>query len=70
MRMFIVCCAADARPLAVPVEVYRPDEHRRDGMGEGGWKSDLSRKMAIACMFFCKADKVESTDPPAEAMLY
>src|SRR6202030_2952657 len=32
VRMFIVCCAADARPLAVPVEVSAPT-----GASEMGW---------------------------------
>jgi hypothetical protein len=69
VRMFIVCCAADARPLAVPVEVSVPA-----GAPEMGWVKVIGKatytKNGDRVHVLFKADTVESTDPPAEAMLY
>jgi uncharacterized repeat protein (TIGR03943 family) len=69
VRMFIVCCAADARPLAVPVEVSAPT-----GASEMGWVKVIGKaaysKNGDRVHVLLKADTVESTDPPAEAMLY
>ena len=39
VRMFIVCCAADARPLAVSIEISGSMTARGDGMGEGDRKA-------------------------------
>jgi uncharacterized repeat protein (TIGR03943 family) len=69
VRMFIVCCAADARPLAVPVEVPSPTT-----AAEMGWVKVIGKatytKNGDRVHVLLNADKVESTDPPAEAMLY
>jgi uncharacterized repeat protein (TIGR03943 family) len=69
VRMFIVCCAADARPLAVPVEVSAPTT-----TSEMGWVKVIGKaaysKTGDRIRVILKADTVESTDPPAEAMLY
>jgi uncharacterized repeat protein (TIGR03943 family) len=69
VRMFIVCCAADARPLAVPVEVSSPTT-----AAEMGWVKVIGKatyaKNGDRVHVILNADKVESTDPPAEAMLY
>lgn len=69
VRMFIVCCAADARPLAVPVEASSPT-----GTPEMGWVKVVGKatyaKNGDRVHVVLKADTVESTDPPAEAMLY
>jgi uncharacterized repeat protein (TIGR03943 family) len=69
VRMFIVCCAADARPLAVPVKVSVPT-----GAPEMGWVKVIGKatytKNGDRVHVLFKADTVESTDPPAEAMLY
>jgi uncharacterized repeat protein (TIGR03943 family) len=69
VRMFIVCCAADARPLAVPVEVSAPTSAT-----EMGWVKVIGKaiypKSGDRVHVLFKADSVESTDPPAEAMLY
>ena len=69
VRMFIVCCAADARPLAVPVEVSAPT-----ATPEMGWVKVIGKaaysKTGDRVHVILKADTVESTDPPAEAMLY
>jgi uncharacterized repeat protein (TIGR03943 family) len=69
VRMFIVCCAADARPLAVPVQVSTPT-----GASEMGWVKVVGKaaysKNGDRVHVLLKADTVEPTDPPAEAMLY
>jgi uncharacterized repeat protein (TIGR03943 family) len=69
VRMFIVCCAADARPIAVPVSVSAPPS-----VTEMGWVKVIGKavyeKNGDRVHVQLKADKVEPTDPPAEAMLY
>jgi uncharacterized repeat protein (TIGR03943 family) len=69
VRMFIVCCAADARPLAVPVEFAAPTSATEMGwvkvVGKATYQKNGDRVHVLL-----KADTVESTDPPAEAMLY
>jgi uncharacterized repeat protein (TIGR03943 family) len=69
VRMFIVCCAADARPVALPVEATG-----QISASEMGWIR-VTGKAAFTqsgdrTHVLMKADKVESVDPPAEAMLY
>ncbi|HYY30846.1 MAG TPA: TIGR03943 family protein [Chthoniobacterales bacterium] len=69
VRMFIWCCAADARPIAVPVLISAPP-----GATEMAWvrvtgKATYARN-GDRIHVQLKADKVEATDPPAEAMLY
>ena len=69
VRMFIVCCAADARPLAVPVEISAPTT-----ASEMGWVKVVGKaiytKTGDRVHVLLQADTVEPTDPPAEAMLY
>ncbi len=69
VRMFIVCCAADARPLAVPVAISGPTS-----AAEMGWVRVVGKatyaKNGDRVHVLLKADTVEPTDPPAEAMLY
>jgi uncharacterized membrane protein YcgQ (UPF0703/DUF1980 family) len=69
VRMFIVCCAADARPLAVPVEISAPTS-----AAEMGWVKVVGKatyaKNGDRVHVLLKADTVEPTEPPAEAMLY
>lgn len=69
VRMFIVCCAADARPIAVPVEISGPTTAT-----EMGWVKVIGKatytKNGDRVHVILKADEVEPTDPPAEAMLY
>jgi uncharacterized repeat protein (TIGR03943 family) len=69
VRMFIVCCAADARPLAVPVEVSGPMTATEMGWVKVVGKATYTQKGERAHVVL-QADKVEPTDPPAEAMLY
>jgi uncharacterized repeat protein (TIGR03943 family) len=69
VRMFIVCCAADARPIAVPVEA-----NAQLNVSEMGWIRVTGKAAFIQngdrTNVVMKADKVEVIDPPAEAMLY
>ena len=69
VRMFIVCCAADARPLAVPVAVSGPMTATEMGWVKVVGKATYTQKGDRAHVVL-QADKVEATDPPAEAMLY
>jgi uncharacterized repeat protein (TIGR03943 family) len=69
VRMFIVCCAADARPLAVPVEVSGPMSAAEMGWVKVVGKATFTQKGDRSHVVL-QADRVESTDPPAEAMLY
>jgi uncharacterized repeat protein (TIGR03943 family) len=69
VRMFIVCCAADARPLAVPVEISSPSTSADMAwvkvIGKATYSKEGNRTHVLL-----KAESVEQTDPPAEAMLY
>ena len=76
VRMFMVCCAADARPVAVMVEKPADPQMRAetDKLPELGWvrvtgkvEFPLENGRRIALL---RADKVAPTDPPKEAMLY
>ncbi len=69
VRMFIVCCAADARPLAVPVEISSPMIAAEMGWVKVIGKATFTEKGDRSHVVL-QADTVESTDPPAEAMLY
>jgi uncharacterized repeat protein (TIGR03943 family) len=69
VRMFMTCCAADARPVATLVEAEKKPE-----MPEMSWVKitgtatfpiENGRRIAIL-----KADKLEATKPPDESMLY
>src|SRR6516162_1138238 len=69
VRMFIVCCAADARPVAIPVEtagqINAPEMGWIRVTGKAAFTQNGDRTNVVM-----RADKVESIDPPAEAMLY
>lgn len=69
VRMFIVCCAADARPLAVPVEISAATSATEMGWIKVIGKATYPKNGDRVHVLF-RADTVESTDPPAEAMLY
>jgi hypothetical protein len=69
VRMLIVCCAADARPIAVSVRSENPVS-----VADMSWvkvigTAEFQENGAKAKVTF-KADKVEPTDPPQDAMLY
>ena len=69
VRMFIWCCAADARPIYVPVEVSGPvdvsDMEWVKVTGTAEYSANNGQTHVVL-----KAAAVESTDPPEEAMLY
>ncbi len=69
VRMFMTCCAADARPVATLVEAEMKPE-----MPEMAWVKitgtatfpiENGRRIAVL-----KSNKVEATKPPDESMLY
>ncbi len=69
VRMFMVCCAADARPVAVLVESdTKPkgeDMSWVKVVGKVEFPIENGRPIAVV-----KATKVIATDPPEETMLY
>ncbi len=71
VRMFIVCCAADARPVALPV-VTSPEYRGTDMswvkvIGTPVYKVNEANGSATVTFH---AEKVEPADPPEDAMLY
>jgi uncharacterized membrane protein YcgQ (UPF0703/DUF1980 family) len=69
VRMFMVCCAADSRPVATLVEVEEmpsfPEMTWVKIIGTATFPIEKGRRISIL-----KAGKVEKTKPPAEAMIY
>jgi uncharacterized repeat protein (TIGR03943 family) len=70
VRMLIVCCAADARPIAVPVQAPKTvsvaDMSWVKVIGTAEFKESSGGKAKVTV----KAAEVEPTDPPQDAMLY
>jgi len=69
VRMFMTCCAADARPVATVVEVDAlpefPEMTWVKIVGTSTFPLEKGRRTAVL-----KAAKVEKTNPPEETMLY
>jgi len=69
VRMFMTCCAADARPVAVLAESdSKPDLPEMSWIkisGTATFPVENGRRIAVL-----KADKVEKCNPPDETMLY
>jgi uncharacterized repeat protein (TIGR03943 family) len=69
VRMFIVCCAADARPISVAVESKEPPK-----VADMAWVKVIGKAEFVEegnrAKVTLRADAVEPTDPPADAMLY
>jgi uncharacterized membrane protein YcgQ (UPF0703/DUF1980 family) len=69
VRMFMTCCAADARPVATAVQAAElpklPEMTWVKIVGEATFPIENGRRGAVL-----KAKKVEKTEPPAESMLY
>jgi uncharacterized membrane protein YcgQ (UPF0703/DUF1980 family) len=69
VRMFMTCCAADARPVATLVEAKAlPDLPEMTWIkvsGTSTFPMEKGRRTAVLL-----AERVETTDPPEEAMLY
>jgi uncharacterized membrane protein YcgQ (UPF0703/DUF1980 family) len=70
VRMLIVCCAADARPIAVPVQaektVSAADMSWVKVIGIAEFQESGGGKAKV----IFKAAEIEPTDPPQDAMLY
>jgi uncharacterized repeat protein (TIGR03943 family) len=69
VRMLMVCCAADARPVAVLVDDAKkakiPDMSWVKVTGRATFPMEGGRMIAVV-----KAESVALTDPPEETMLY
>ena len=69
VRMFMTCCAADARPVATLVETDAlpklPEMTWIKVTGTATFPIENGRRIAVL-----KADKVEKSAPPEETMLY
>jgi uncharacterized repeat protein (TIGR03943 family) len=69
VRMFMTCCAADARPVATLVEAETlpelPEMTWVKIVGTSTFPLEKGRRTAVL-----KADRVEKTAPPEEMMLY
>jgi uncharacterized repeat protein (TIGR03943 family) len=69
VRMFMYCCAADARPVATLVEVDKlPEVPEMTWVmitGTAAFPLENGRRVSVV-----KAEKIEKTEPPEEAMLY
>ncbi|MEA3212978.1 MAG: hypothetical protein QOE70_6035 [Chthoniobacter sp.] len=69
VRMFMTCCAADARPVATLVEAAtKPTMAEMTWIritGTATFPVENGRRIAVL-----KADKVEATKPPEESMLF
>jgi len=69
VRMFMYCCAADSRPIATLVDVEKmPDFPEMTWVkitGKAEFPLENGRRVSVL-----KAEKVEKTEPPEEAMLY
>jgi uncharacterized repeat protein (TIGR03943 family) len=69
VRMFMTCCAADARPVATLVESdTKPEMPEMSWIkitGTATFPIENGKRIAVL-----KADKIEATKPPEESMLY
>lgn len=69
VRMFMYCCAADSRPIATLVEADQMPEFPEMTWvkitGTAQFPMENGRRVSVL-----KAEKVEKTEPPEEAMLY
>ncbi len=69
VRMFMTCCAADARPVATLAEADKLPEFPEMTWvkihGTATFPLEKGRRISIL-----KAEKIEKTEPPAEAMIY
>ena len=68
VRMFMTCCAADARPIATLIEADKlpevPEMTWVKVVGKATFPVERGRRISVV-----RAEKVEKTEPPAENML-
>ncbi len=69
VRMFMTCCAADARPVATLAEAEKlpafPEMTWVRITGTATFPVEKGRRISVL-----KAEKIEKTEPPSEAMVY
>lgn len=69
VRMFMTCCAADARPIATLVEAEKlPDFPEMTWVkitGTSTFPIEKGKRISVL-----KAEKIEKSEPPEESMLY
>ena len=69
VRMFMTCCAADARPVATLAEADKlpafPEMTWVRITGTATFPVEKGRRISVL-----KAEKIEKTEPPSEAMIY
>lgn len=69
VRMFMTCCAADARPIAILVETDRPPDQPDMAwvriVGTATYPTEGGRMICVVRM-----ESAEPADPPEESMLY
>ncbi len=69
VRMFMTCCAADARPVATLFEIEQkpelPEMTWIKVTGKATFPIENGRRISVL-----KAEKIEKTNPPEETMLY
>lgn len=69
VRMFVVCCAADSRPVAVTVQAARPEKFAEMSWvkvtGKATFPLEGGRRMPVVV-----ADDVTVCDPPKETFIY
>jgi hypothetical protein len=69
VRIFLWCCAADARPIYIPVALSAPvdvsDMEWVKVTGTAEFSTNEGQNHVLR-----KADSVDASDPPEEAMLY
>lgn len=71
VRMFMFCCAADSRPIAITVEA----PGALDGLAEMGWVKVVGTINFLGneqgrFSPVLRADRIAKTEPPPEVMLY
>jgi uncharacterized membrane protein YcgQ (UPF0703/DUF1980 family) len=68
VRMFMTCCAADARPIATLIEADKmpevPEMTWVKVVGTATFPVEKGRRVAVV-----RAEKIEKTEPPPESML-
>ena len=69
VRMYVMCCAADARPVAVSVQTDQKDEFPEMGwvkvVGKATFPLEGGRATPVVV-----AERVEACDPPEETFVY
>lgn len=69
VRMFVVCCAADSRPVAVTVQAPRPEKFAEMSWvrvtGKATFPLEGGRHIPVVL-----ADNVTACDPPEETFIY